>query len=395
VDEAEEILDVIFPSGDKAAEVVQPCKEPLDFPALAVAAQFAAALTTAPVAPGWAEPPFWRWRRWHPRTLLPDLAVSARADAVPAASVLLPAGRSAPTAGTGGGTSGMEDISPASRATVPRFPELRAHHSAPREYHATGRPRLSARRIGHSTGSTTADCSSFSSQRPVTALRGYPRAAPGSDEFASQVFMRLVLVPNRLARAGYLRLWAGYLRWPRAVLGGLFDERPETQTRVWDVFVFILNSMNSGPKARSGFDRETQDESGQCPSGCANPKGCTNLAVMATCRDFQPGFGLTRTIHSGYEAVDICKIIYKRRIATGEVETPLASTSFPQGCGTGDVGGPGAEIAQSGGPKPSGAIDSKRVDRLTKASFTLPVGPLRCLAMISSACPSSSGSPGL
>jgi hypothetical protein len=33
VDEAEEILDVIFPSGDKAAEVVQPCKEPLDFPA--------------------------------------------------------------------------------------------------------------------------------------------------------------------------------------------------------------------------------------------------------------------------------------------------------------------------------------------------------------------------
>jgi len=51
VDEAEEILDVIFPSGDKAAEVVQPCKEPLDFPAPAVAAQFAAILTTAPVAP--------------------------------------------------------------------------------------------------------------------------------------------------------------------------------------------------------------------------------------------------------------------------------------------------------------------------------------------------------
>jgi len=47
-----------------------------------------------------------------------------------------------------------------------------------------GRPRLSARRAGRSTGSTTAHCSSFSSQRPVTALRSYPRAAPGSHENA-------------------------------------------------------------------------------------------------------------------------------------------------------------------------------------------------------------------
>jgi hypothetical protein len=45
------------------------------------------------------------------------------------------------------------------------------------------RPRLSARRIGRSTGSITAHCSSFSSQRPVMAVRGYPRAAPGSNEF--------------------------------------------------------------------------------------------------------------------------------------------------------------------------------------------------------------------
>ena len=51
VDEAEETLDVKFPSGDKAAEVVQPRKEPLDSPAPAVAAQFAAVLTTAPIAP--------------------------------------------------------------------------------------------------------------------------------------------------------------------------------------------------------------------------------------------------------------------------------------------------------------------------------------------------------
>jgi hypothetical protein len=56
-----------------------------------------------------------------------------------------------------------------------------------------GRLRLSARRDGRSTGSTTAHCSSFSSQRPVAALRGHPGAAPGSHKFALQVFMRLVL----------------------------------------------------------------------------------------------------------------------------------------------------------------------------------------------------------
>jgi hypothetical protein len=38
VDESEEVLDVIFPSGDESAEVVHPCKEPLDFPAPSIAA---------------------------------------------------------------------------------------------------------------------------------------------------------------------------------------------------------------------------------------------------------------------------------------------------------------------------------------------------------------------
>lgn len=51
MDEAEEIIDVMLPSGDKSAEVVQPCKEPLDSAAPAVAAQFAAILTPAPIAP--------------------------------------------------------------------------------------------------------------------------------------------------------------------------------------------------------------------------------------------------------------------------------------------------------------------------------------------------------
>lgn len=47
VDEAEEVLDVIFPSSDEAAEVMQPCKEPLHFPAFSIAAQLAAILSSA------------------------------------------------------------------------------------------------------------------------------------------------------------------------------------------------------------------------------------------------------------------------------------------------------------------------------------------------------------
>ena len=51
VDEAEEVLDVVFPPGDESAEVVHPCEESLHFPAPAVATQLAAILTPAAVAP--------------------------------------------------------------------------------------------------------------------------------------------------------------------------------------------------------------------------------------------------------------------------------------------------------------------------------------------------------
>ena len=47
VDEAEKVLDVVFPSGDESAEVVHPGKEPLHFPSSAVAAQLAAILSPA------------------------------------------------------------------------------------------------------------------------------------------------------------------------------------------------------------------------------------------------------------------------------------------------------------------------------------------------------------
>src|SRR5258708_32813239 len=47
------------------------------------------------------------------------------------------------------------------------------------------------------------------------------------------------------------------------------------------------------------------------------------------------------------------------------------------------------------GPTAPSASDSNLVELFRNASFTVPVGPLRCLRIISSATPSSSGSSGL
>lgn len=44
VHEAEEVVDVEFPSGDQSAIVLHPGKEPLDFPSAAIAAQRTAIL---------------------------------------------------------------------------------------------------------------------------------------------------------------------------------------------------------------------------------------------------------------------------------------------------------------------------------------------------------------
>src|SRR5581483_11205690 len=51
VDKAEEVFDVILPSGDEATEAVHPREEPLYFPASAVAAQLAPVLAFVSVAP--------------------------------------------------------------------------------------------------------------------------------------------------------------------------------------------------------------------------------------------------------------------------------------------------------------------------------------------------------
>jgi hypothetical protein len=45
MDEAEEIFDVIFPSGDESAEVLHPCKEPFHFPSPAISPQFTSILS--------------------------------------------------------------------------------------------------------------------------------------------------------------------------------------------------------------------------------------------------------------------------------------------------------------------------------------------------------------
>ena len=47
VDEAEEVLDAVFPSGDEAAEVVHPGEEPLHLPSPAISAQRASILSSA------------------------------------------------------------------------------------------------------------------------------------------------------------------------------------------------------------------------------------------------------------------------------------------------------------------------------------------------------------
>lgn len=49
--EAEEVFDVVFPSGDEAVEIVHPGEQPLDLPSSAIAAQLAAVLGFAFAAP--------------------------------------------------------------------------------------------------------------------------------------------------------------------------------------------------------------------------------------------------------------------------------------------------------------------------------------------------------
>ena len=261
VDEAEEVLDVIFPACDEATEVVHPREEPLDLPALSVAAQLAPILTPASIAPvgrDHFDVVFLTERAVERVRVVGLVADKPSGELVEEASgqnVLhkLALGRRSAvdrygerktvTSGDSddlralaatGGTNGeapflalakVASTNASSRLSFPCWYRCRAsrfsasssfpfrthcwnrrwqvwyggyfsgisRHCAPvprtqstpfstARVSCHGRPRLSARLAGRSTGSTTAHCSSFSSQRPVTAHRGYPRAAPGSHE---------------------------------------------------------------------------------------------------------------------------------------------------------------------------------------------------------------------
>jgi hypothetical protein len=84
-----------------------------------------------------AKPPFWRLRRSHLQTPLPDSACLAYVAARPEVSAPLLTSRCAPTAGTGDGRSGRADTSPAAHATAHPCPAPTAHRSVPPACHAT------------------------------------------------------------------------------------------------------------------------------------------------------------------------------------------------------------------------------------------------------------------
>ena len=84
-----------------------------------------------------AKPLFWRSRKLHPRTPLPDSACLVRTAAAPAASALVPTCPCESTAGTAGGRSGTKGTSPATRATARPCPAPKTHHSTPTACRAT------------------------------------------------------------------------------------------------------------------------------------------------------------------------------------------------------------------------------------------------------------------
>ena len=56
MNEAEEVFDVVFPSGDESAEVLHPCEEPFHFPSSSISPQLASILSLlSPTAPVWGD----------------------------------------------------------------------------------------------------------------------------------------------------------------------------------------------------------------------------------------------------------------------------------------------------------------------------------------------------
>jgi hypothetical protein len=128
VDEAEEVLDVVFPSSDEAAEVMHPDEEPFHPPAPAVAA--------------------------HGALVLGVSSFRSRA-----------------------GCDHFDGyFSGNSRHCAP-VPNTQSTPFSTARVSGNGLPRLSARRIPRNTGSTISHCSSVNSQRPaIGSFAGSHRA---------------------------------------------------------------------------------------------------------------------------------------------------------------------------------------------------------------------------
>jgi hypothetical protein len=112
--------------------------------------------------------------------------------------------------------------------------------------------------------------------------------------------------------------------------GGLFDERPKTQTWVWDVFVLAVFSAAFVAKTVGRGVPPSFEIIGHCPSGCANPKGCTSLAALPADRRFLLGIALTCSIHAGYGISAFVKKSTSDFCFAEEIKAAVASTSFPQ-----------------------------------------------------------------
>ena len=140
-----------------------------------------------------AKPLFWRSRKLHLRTPRSDSTCRARTDARQATSAPLPASRFAPTAETGGGRSGREDTSPATRAIALRFPAPRKLHSTQSACHATDdRDYQPAARPAALALQPATVLRLTPNVRPL-ALAEKQRATPECTKLLRQMFMRLVL----------------------------------------------------------------------------------------------------------------------------------------------------------------------------------------------------------
>ncbi len=278
MDEAEEILDVVLPSGDEATEVVHPGEEPFHFPASAIASELPSILSLTPALAvgsdqvdvvflcerlvervgvvGFVsdEPGGQLVEETSGKNLFHKLALGWRSAldrygerktvtsgdsddlrALPAASgadgkpPFLALAKVASTNASSKFNWPRSYRYRASRRSAFSNLPLRTHcwnrrwqvwkggyrsdssrHCAPvPNTHSTpfstarvschGRPRLSGRRCGRSTGSTTSHCSSVSSHRPRIRDRRR-QSAPECHENRCQVVMRLVLAQFQLHR---------------------------------------------------------------------------------------------------------------------------------------------------------------------------------------------------